>query len=89
MNTPNPITYNQSVIDQAMLIHEQCMTHCCDTDTTIYDMWNAQREYHITICTAAALAARDYHAFINRFNTHTLPLREFIERKRIAATITF
>ena len=85
----NAHEFNQSVIDQAMRIHEQCMDHVLDTDTSVYDFWCTQRDRMVIMCKQAALAAREQDAWINRFNTHreTGPMRmkRFIAARKAAS----
>ena len=83
----NPIEFNQYVVNHIMEnIHGKCMDTCLDRDPATggfsaeYEMWAAQRERMQIVCEQTAMAARDYHEYINRFNTHRMPSRVRLTR---------
>jgi len=80
----SPVEFNQFVVWYAMGIHNKCMEHTLDDDQREYELWNAQREAIVDVCTQSARAAQKWHAHINRFNTHRMPLKVRFERERQA-----
>lgn len=76
-----PQEFNQFVLDYACAnIHDHCMEHCLDSNQEEYEMWAAQRDLMKGIVSRAATAAQAYDAYINRFNTHRIPLSIYRRR---------
>ena len=79
-----PVEFNQFVVWYAMSIHNKCMEHALDNNRSEYELWNAQREASVEVATHSAQAAQKWHAHINRFNTHRMPIKVRFERERMA-----
>lgn len=74
---------SQLMLDFAGKVHGNCMDRCLEKGEE-YEIHNSIRELLIAECCSLALHARRQHAYINRFNTHTMPLRVRVLRDREA-----
>ena len=80
-----PQEFNQFLLDYVCgNVHGKCMEHCCDEDQSEYEMWSQQRTHLSGLCGVAAGNSLDWVAYVNRFNTHNMPVRVRLMRQRAA-----
>lgn len=74
----NPDELNQTMLNHAMRVHNNCMDRCL-TESEEYQIHNSIRELMVLECNQAALYARRWYRHNDRFNAH---MPEDVRRQR-------